>query len=61
MIIETGKVDIISNGHEEMYVDTDSPLFKINVGCGDMLTAVVGTFAAYEPILGTWAARQVSV
>lgn len=30
VIIETGKVDIISNGHEEMYVDTDSPLFKIN-------------------------------
>lgn len=53
MIIETGKVDIISNGHEEMYVDTDSPLFKINVGCGDMLTAVVGTFAAVSDDLFT--------
>lgn len=53
VIIETGKVDIISNGHEEMYVDTDSPLFKINVGCGDMLTAVVGTFAAVSDDLFT--------
>ncbi len=46
VIIQTGKVDVISNGFEELFVETDSPLFKINVGCGDMLSAIVGTFAA---------------
>ncbi|QDK70796.1 hydroxyethylthiazole kinase [Lactococcus protaetiae] len=46
VIVQTGKTDVVTDGTEVLFVSTDSPLFKVNVGCGDMLSATIGAFVA---------------
>lgn len=46
IIVQTGKVDVITDGIKVMTVTSDSPFFKVNVGAGDMLSALIAAFAA---------------
>lgn len=45
-ILQSGVQDVISDGTKTAVVSYDNPLLAVNVGAGDMLSAVVGTFGA---------------
>lgn len=46
VIVQTGVVDVITDGVKTQTVHTNSPLLAINVGAGDMLSGLIGAFAA---------------
>ncbi|MBB5888751.1 hydroxyethylthiazole kinase [Lactovum miscens] len=46
VIVQSGQVDIITDGKSVLTVDTHSSFFKVNVGAGDMLSATIATFLA---------------
>lgn len=44
--VATGAEDVISDGNNTSVVKHGSPLFAVHVGTGDMLSSVIGAFAA---------------
>ena len=46
VIVQSGAVDIISDGNQTVSVDYNNPALATNVGAGDMLSALVATFAS---------------
>lgn len=46
IIVQSGPTDLISDGQQVIKITAHSDLFKINVGTGDMLSALIGTFSA---------------
>lgn len=46
VIVQSGAIDIISDGKQTVTVDYNNPALATNVGAGDMLSAVVATFAS---------------
>lgn len=46
VIIQTGVVDVITDGEKTWLVENDNPLLAVNVGAGDLLSGLVGCFAA---------------
>ncbi|MFC4653015.1 hydroxyethylthiazole kinase [Lactococcus nasutitermitis] len=61
VIVQTGRTDTITDGKKVLKVNTHSPLFKINVGCGDMLSAIIGAFASVSdsPLEAAFEATQL--
>ena len=45
-IVQTGVIDVITDGQSTRQVTTNSPLLAVNVGAGDMLSGIVGAFVA---------------
>lgn len=45
-IVQTGVIDVITDGQSTRQVTTNSPLLAVNVGAGDMLSGMVGAFVA---------------
>ncbi|WP_022792047.1 hydroxyethylthiazole kinase [Weissella halotolerans] len=70
IIVQSGKVDIITDGERVAYVNYDNPLLAVNVGAGDVLSgllgATLGTDAdAFEAAVAAtaalgWAGQQAS-
>ncbi|GAK29916.1 hydroxyethylthiazole kinase [Weissella oryzae SG25] len=46
IIVQSGPTDLIADGQQVIKITAHSDLFKINVGTGDMLSALIGTFSA---------------
>lgn len=46
VIVQSGVTDVLSDGHEILTVEAQSDLFKVNVGAGDMLSALIATYSA---------------
>lgn len=46
IIVQSGPVDVISDGTQTVSIDYNNPALATNVGAGDMLSAVVATFAS---------------
>jgi len=46
VVLQSGAVDVISDGERVVTLDQDNPLLSANVGGGDMLSAVLATFAS---------------
>ncbi|CAM3023065.1 hydroxyethylthiazole kinase [Leuconostoc gasicomitatum] len=44
IIALSGKQDVISDGHTTLTIDVDVPLLATNVGTGDALSALIGTY-----------------
>ena len=44
IIALSGKTDVISDGQTTKIIDVDVPLLATNVGTGDALSALIGTF-----------------
>ena len=44
IIALSGKQDVISDGHTTHTIDVDVPLLATNVGTGDALSALIGTY-----------------
>lgn len=61
IVVQTGQVDIITDGKKVLTVETNSPLFKINVGSGDMISAIIATFlsVADSPLQGAYQATKL--
>lgn len=48
VVVESGKVDIITNGEKVSKVFNGTKLFKLHVGSGDMLSSIIGCFCGIE-------------
>lgn len=46
VIVQTGVTDVITDGEQSWYVQNNNPLLAVNVGAGDLLSGIVGCFAA---------------
>ena len=46
VIVQTGVVDVVTDGKNTHEITYHSPLLAINVGAGDMVTGMLGAFAA---------------
>ncbi|WP_137596830.1 hydroxyethylthiazole kinase [Paucilactobacillus kaifaensis] len=46
VVILSGPIDVISDGKQVVKISNGTPLFQLHVGSGDMLTSIVGAFAA---------------
>ncbi|BAP86709.1 hydroxyethylthiazole kinase [Paucilactobacillus hokkaidonensis JCM 18461] len=46
VVILSGTIDVISDGKQVVKISNGTPLFQLHVGSGDMLTSIVGAFAA---------------
>lgn len=46
VVILSGPTDVISDGERVVHVANGTPLFQLHVGSGDMLSSIVGAFAA---------------
>lgn len=46
VVILSGPTDVISDGQRVVHVLNGTPLFQLHVGSGDMLSSIVGAFAA---------------
>lgn len=49
IVILSGPVDVISDGQQVIKISNGTPLFQLHVGSGDMLSSIVGAFAAVSP------------
>lgn len=46
VIVQTGATDVITDGKRILRVNNDNPLLAVNVGSGDLLSGIIGSFAA---------------